>query len=104
MEDVSTYHLGGYVLFGRDFKDKTAEEVTSAIASYQAAAESDTSIPLLIGVDEEGGTVVRVSSNPNLSPEGSSPPPSASMPRGAWTPSAPTRRGRAICSSPTASM
>ena len=70
VEDVSTYHLGGYVLFGRDFKDKTAEEVTSAIASYQAAAESDTSIPLLIGVDEEGGTVVRVSSNPNLSPEG----------------------------------
>ena len=25
----------------------------------------DTGIPLLIGVDEEGGTVVRVSSNPN---------------------------------------
>ena len=70
VEDVSTYHLGGYLLFGRDFKDKTAEEVTSAIASYQAAAESDTSIPLLIGVDEEGGTVVRVSSNPNLSPDG----------------------------------
>ena len=70
VEDVSAYHLGGYLLFGRDFKDKTAEEVTSAIASYQAAAESDTSIPLLIGVDEEGGTVVRVSSNPNLSPDG----------------------------------
>ena len=69
VEDVSTYHLGGYLLFGRDFKDKTADQVTSAIASYQAAA-SDTGIPLLIGVDEEGGTVVRVSSNPNLSPDG----------------------------------
>ena len=69
VEDVSTYHLGGYLLFGRDFKDKTADQVTSAIASYQAAA-SDTGIPLLIGVDEEGGTVVRMSSNPNLSPDG----------------------------------
>ena len=69
VEDVSAYHLGGYLLFGRDFKDKTADQVTSAIASYQAAA-SDTGIPLLIGVDEEGGTVVRVSSNPNLSPDG----------------------------------
>ena len=70
VEDVSTYHLGGYLLFGRDFKDKTADQVTSAIASYQEAAASDTGIPLLIGVDEEGGTVVRVSSNPNLSPDG----------------------------------
>ena len=70
VEDVSAYHLGGYLLFGRDFKDKTADQVTSAIASYQEAAAGDTGIPLLIGVDEEGGTVVRVSSNPNLSPDG----------------------------------
>ena len=61
---VSQYHLGGYILFGRDFQDKTAQEVMGTIASYQAAAD----VPLLIGVDEEGGTVVRVSSNPNLFP------------------------------------
>ena len=61
---VSQYHLGGHILFGRDFQDKTAQEVTGTIASYQAAAD----VPLLIGVDEEGGTVVRVSSNPNLFP------------------------------------
>ena len=61
---VSQYHLGGYILFGRDFQDKSAQEVTGTIASYQAAAK----MPLLIGVDEEGGTVVRVSSNPNLFP------------------------------------
>ena len=61
---VSQYHLGGYILFGRDFQGKTAQEVTGTIASYQAAAD----VPLLIGVDEEGGTVVRVSSNPNLFP------------------------------------
>ena len=61
-EDVRTYHLGGYILFGRDTKDKTANELIQAIQSYQDNA----SIPLLIGVDEEGGSVVRVSSNPCL--------------------------------------
>ena len=61
---ASEYHLGGYILFGRDFKDRTREEVTDCIAAYQRAAD----IPLLIGVDEEGGTVVRVSSNPELAP------------------------------------
>ena len=65
-EDVTTYHLGGYVLFGRDFQDKTADDVVQTIRSYQDAAKADTGIPLLIGVDEEGDTVVRVSSNPNL--------------------------------------
>ena len=62
VEDVSAYHLGGYILFGRDTKDKTANELIQIIQSYQDAA----SVPLLIGVDEEGGTVVRVSSNPHL--------------------------------------
>nr|WP_325229506.1 glycoside hydrolase family 3 N-terminal domain-containing protein [uncultured Oscillibacter sp.] len=62
VEDVMTYHLGGYLLFGRDTQGKTANDLIQTIASYQAAAE----LPLLIGVDEEGGTVVRVSSNPHL--------------------------------------
>ena len=65
VEDVSTYHLGGYLLFGRDTKDKTANELIQTIQRYQDAA----AIPLLIGVDEEGGTVVRVSSNPHLRSE-----------------------------------
>ena len=59
---VTQYHLGGYILFARDFTGKTKEEVTASIQSYQNAAE----IPLLIGVDEEGGTVNRVSKNANL--------------------------------------
>ena len=59
---VTQYHLGGYILFARDFTGKTKEEVTTSIQSYQNAAE----IPLLIGVDEEGGTVNRVSKNENL--------------------------------------
>lgn len=63
LEDIMTYRLGGYLLFGRDTQDKTANELIQTIHSYQAAADR---IPLLIGVDEEGGSVVRVSSNPHL--------------------------------------
>ena len=62
VEAVSQYKLGGYILFGRDFKDKTAEQVRNDISSYQSAS----GVPLLIGTDEEGGTVVRASSNPNF--------------------------------------
>ena len=63
---VSTYHLGGYILFGRDAKGKTANELIQTIHAYEEAAARDTGVPLLIGVDEEGGSVVRVSSNPNI--------------------------------------
>ncbi len=66
VEDITTYHLGGYVLFGRDFADKTADDVIQTLRAYQDAAAADTGIPLLLGVDEEGGTVVRISSNPHL--------------------------------------
>ena len=71
LEDVAAYHLGGYILFGRDFKDAadnwlTREQVTETIAAYQTAARNDTGIPLLIGSDEEGGSVTRASRNPNL--------------------------------------
>lgn len=59
---AAEYHLGGYILFGRDISGKTREEMVQDIRSYQEAAE----IPLFIGVDEEGGTVNRVSKNPQL--------------------------------------
>lgn len=62
LEDVGAYHLGGYLLFGKDTRDRTANELIQQIAAYQEAS----GIPLLIGVDEEGSTVVRVSSNPHL--------------------------------------
>lgn len=84
-EDVETYHLGGLLLFGRDYKDAngdwlTEDDFTAALASYQDAA----AIPLFIGSDEEGGTVTRASkiriSSPNLSP-----PRRSSMPRAAST-------------------
>ena len=57
VEDVKTYHLGGYVLFGRDFHGKTPETLSAKLWEYQVAS----SIPMLIAVDEEGGTVCRVS-------------------------------------------
>lgn len=55
--DAAAYHLGGYVLFGRDFEGKGREDVLADIGSYQEAA----AIPMLIAVDEEGGMVCRVS-------------------------------------------
>src|SRR5699024_7999755 len=61
-QKAADQHLGGYLLFGRDFEGKSRERVIADIQSYQAAA----SIPLFIGVDEEGGTVNRVSTNPQL--------------------------------------
>ena len=54
---AAQYDIGGYILFGRDFEGQTPESVTQAIQSYQDAAAT----PMLIGVDEEGGTVTRVS-------------------------------------------
>ncbi len=60
LEHIETYHLGGFVLFSRDFDGQTPDSMREAIAAYQRAAKT----PLLIAVDEEGGTVCRVSSNP----------------------------------------
>lgn len=62
VETAQKYHLGGYVLFGKDFKNKTKDEVISDITSYKQSQQ----IPMSISADEEGGTVVRISSNPNL--------------------------------------
>lgn len=57
VQDIETYHLGGFVLFSRDFDGETPDSIHKTIESYQSAA----SIPMLIAVDEEGGTVTRVS-------------------------------------------
>lgn len=61
-QKAADYHLGGYILFGRDFEGKNKTQVIQTIQSYQDEAK----IPLLIGVDEEGGSVNRVSRNPEL--------------------------------------
>ena len=53
---------GGYILFGRDFENKTEKQVIDMIQEFQNASK----IPMIIGVDEEGGSVVRVSRNKKL--------------------------------------
>ena len=65
IEALKKYKFGGYIFFERDFKNKTKQEVKNMIKSLQQNAN----IPLLTAVDEEGGKVVRVSSNPNLAKE-----------------------------------
>lgn len=61
---IAANHPGGYVLFAKDFKDKSKTMVKNELKGCQSASK----IPLILGVDEEGGTVVRVSSNTALSP------------------------------------
>lgn len=56
------YQLGGYILFARDFRDRTKQQVISTIDSYQRVSK----VPMFIGVDEEGGKVNRVSLNAGL--------------------------------------
>ncbi|NLN55864.1 MAG: beta-hexosaminidase [Clostridiales bacterium] len=57
IEDINTYHTAGFIMYAVDFQDETKDSIIQLIASYQEESE----IPLLIGVDEEGGTVNRVS-------------------------------------------
>ena len=51
------YALGGWILFSADFEGETPDSIRNEIAALQAVSD----IPLLIAVDEEGGTVTRVS-------------------------------------------
>lgn len=60
LADIEAYHLGGFVLFARDFENETPDSAREKFAGYQAAAR----IPLLLAVDEEGGSVTRISRFP----------------------------------------
>lgn len=53
---------GGLCLFAKPFEGKDADQVRAMTSGFQDAAK----IPLLISVDEEGGTVNRVSLNSKL--------------------------------------
>ncbi len=65
LENISKYNPSGFVFYSKDFADKTKDEVKDMIINLQKASK----IPLLTAVDEEGGSVVRVSSNKNLRDE-----------------------------------
>lgn len=59
------YFPAGYVFLERDFRGKTRTQVKDMTAKCQQASKT----PMFISADEEGGTVVRVSTNPNLAPK-----------------------------------
>lgn len=62
VQKIAQYNFGGYILFSKDFKDKSKEEVLENIKGYQNASK----IPMIIAVDEEGGTVNRISKYPQF--------------------------------------
>jgi len=62
IDDLKKYNFGGFVFYEKDFKNKTKDEVIDMIEELQDVSK----IPLLTAVDEEGGKIVRVSSNPLL--------------------------------------
>ena len=65
MDAILEKNPAGVLMFAVDFKDLSEDAVEEKIKGYQRKSE----IPLIIAVDEEGGTVVRVSSNPKLHDE-----------------------------------
>lgn len=59
-EETAGYPFGSYILFAKDFENETPESIAAKLAALRA--ESKTGI--LTAVDEEGGTVVRISRFP----------------------------------------
>lgn len=58
MQDIHDYQPGGFILFGSNVKEETPDSLKRTLDSYQEAS----TIPMLFAVDEEGGTVTRLSS------------------------------------------
>lgn len=57
INEIKNYQPAGYILFGKDFQNATPNSIKKELQDCQNASK----IPLALGVDEEGGTVVRVS-------------------------------------------
>ena len=64
-ELVSRLHLGGLLMFARNFEHRDPQSVTEFTRRCNERAK----IPLLIAADEEGGTVVRISKYPQYRAE-----------------------------------
>lgn len=62
LEELKQKQFGGYLFFSDFFKGKTELQIQNDMKNFQTASK----VPLLIAVDEEGGNVVRVSSNEKL--------------------------------------
>ena len=57
---LNNFYPGGYILFAKDFNNHTKEEMKEELDSLQKISK----YPLILGVDEEGGYVTRVSRYP----------------------------------------
>ena len=57
LSHTETYHPGGWLLFAPDFEGETPDSIRAELSALQAVSD----VPLLIAVDEEGGSVTRVS-------------------------------------------
>lgn len=65
VKTIDDYQPCGYCLTAKDFEGKTADEVKATLASYQNSSK----VKMILCCDEEGGTVVRISRYPALSPQ-----------------------------------
>ena len=70
---IQQYHVGGVVLFRADFQNQTSNQFKTKLDRWQKASQ----IPLFIGTDQEGGTVSRLSNNPQLTNNRQFPSPQA---------------------------
>ena len=55
---ISEYHLGNVILLTRNYRDPA--QFYSLIQSLQQEAMEANGVPLLIAIDQEGGSVVRI--------------------------------------------
>lgn len=68
---IQKYQPGGIILFGNDFKGQTKANLVSTLKSYKV----NSNLSLLIGTDQEGGTVSRLSADPALTSKRNFPSP-----------------------------
>lgn len=83
--DIAKYNLGGLIVYGADFtsvEGKTATEAQNNFKMKVQSFQNSASLPLLIGVDQEGGTVSRLSQNPLIANGRSFPSPQTAYANG----------------------
>lgn len=65
LSDIAQYNPGGILLFAKDFENHTKESIKAQLDTCQQASGTS----LIIGVDEEGGVVTRISRFTNFRSE-----------------------------------
>lgn len=64
-DQITSYYPGGYILFAKDFAKHDKNSILQELENNQKISK----IPLIFGVDEEGGIVTRVSRYPQFRSE-----------------------------------